>query len=325
MESNFVKTESIIEEIRNLKIHRNTHACPLMYEVVSVIGCEFQCIYCNALGQEEDERFLPVRVDMNYPQFLAGEIRKHKRAGENPIYYYSPKTDCFQKALIESGVTLEIIRIFNEQACNYILVTKGVPSNEIYKEMLKSGDRCQVIVTCGMPDDNLRRLIEPMSSSNEDRLAFAHRCVQDKLQVAAIIEPIIPFDDLSFVEEIMRNFADIGVNHFAVDFARISHICFQRLIKAIPEYEKELMTNYLSEACNNEVFKTAAGTNVTRYSPAKEYMLARFEEFKEMAKKMGGTVSICNSFGFEGFNDCAKERGYICMGINMDSFKLRNC
>lgn len=320
MQSNIIQIESKIDEIREVKIHKNTPQCPLIYEVVPVIGCEFQCTYCNALGQEEEEKFLPVRIDMNYPAFLRGEIKKHQSLGSNPMYYYSPKTDCFQKPLLDSGITEEIIRVFREMDCNYIIVTKGVPTESVYDEMLKSKDKCQVILTYGMPDDNLRKLIEPMSSSNEERLIFAQKCVDDGIQVAAIVEPILPLNDLSFVRDIMQKFVKIGVNHFAVDFARITQNCFHKLVKAIPEYEAELRNNYLSENCNRQIFKTASGVNVERYSPSKEYMLSKFNEFKETAKTWDCTVSICNSFGFDGFNDEAVKRGYICMGINIDKF-----
>jgi DNA repair photolyase len=299
-----------------------------MYEVVPVIGCEFQCIYCNALGQEEEEKFLPVRVDTNYPNFLRQEIEKHKESENTPIYYYSAKTDCFQKPLLDSGVTENILKVFKEMDCQYILVTKGVPSESVYKVMLESKNKCQIIITYGMPNDDMRKLVEPMSSSNKERMEFAKRCVEDGFQISAIIEPIFPFNDLSFVEDIMYEFVKIGINHFAVDFARISHTCFNRLLKAIPQYEEELKINYLAEDCNNEMFKTAAGTYIKRYSPSKSYMLDKFNNFKEIAKKWDATVSICNSFGFDGFNIEAGKRGYICMGINFErirTLEIKGC
>lgn len=300
-----------------INIHKNTDACPLIYEVVPVYGCEFECLYCHALGQEEVKKFLPVIVDSNYPKLLKSVIEEHKKEHLNPIYYYSPKSDCFQKPLLETGITREIIELFKENDCNYILVTKGVPSEDVFELMVQTKNRCQVIISYGMPNEQVRKSIEPMAALLNERIKFAKRCVDAGIQTAAILEPFLPFKDLSFVKDIMNKFVEIGVNHFAVDFARVTHICLERIINAIPQYSQELKENYILENSHNEVSTTAGGNKVIRYSPPKEYMLEKFNYFKEIAKELNATVSVCNSFGFEGFNKEAGERGYICMGINI--------
>lgn len=304
-------------DMLKIKIHSNTPTCPLIYELVPVMGCEFQCTYCNALGQENTENFLPVKVDTDYPKFLRGEIRKHKEINKNPLYYYCPKSDCFQRPLIETGVTRKILEVLRDEECSYILVTKGVPTDDLFELLVETRDKCQIIITYGMPTEEIRKSVEPCAATLQERIVFAKKCVDAGIQTAAILEPLFPFKDLSFVGEIMDKFIAVGVDHFAIDFARVTHGCLERIAKQIPEYIDEFKEIYIQDDSHNEGYNTANGTQVIRYSPPKKYMLEKFKLIKKMAEERGSTVSICNSFGFDDFNEEARKRGYICMGINM--------
>lgn len=306
-----------IESIRHLKLHKNTTRCPLIYEIVPVIGCEFQCVYCNALGQEEGNDFVPVQLDMNYVDFFRKEIEKHKEQGIFPLYYYSPKTDCFQNALLESGITKQILEILNKHQSEYIIVSKGVPNDEVFEELVKSGERCQIIITYGMPTEEYREKLEKGAASNEQRYEFAKKCINNNIQACIILEPILPLADLSYVEDIMKCFTGIGIKHFALDFARISEICLQNMIEILPECKEQFEKIYHDSDADKQMFRTAKGTTVLRSAPSKAYILAQFMEFKKIAKKYGATVSACNSFGFDEFNEDANEIGYQCMGIKV--------
>lgn len=306
-----------IDNIRHLKLHSNTERCPLIYEVVPVIGCEFRCVYCNALGQEEGNKFVPVQVDKNYVSFLKEEIEKNIAQDIKPLYYYSPKTDCFQGALLNTGITKGILEVFNEFECEYILVSKGVASDDAFEEMKKSGDRCQMIITYGMPDEEARKKLEMGAASNQERYAYAKRCVENNIQTCIILEPILPLADLSYVEEIIQKFTALGVKHFALDFARISELCLQNIMKVLPEHKEQFDMIYHDPDADKQTFKTAIGTVVMRSAPSKKYILSRYMEFKDMANQYGATVSSCNSFGFDEFNEQANNVGYQCMGIKL--------
>ena len=306
-----------IDSIRFLKLHKNTKRCPFIYEVVPVIGCEFQCVYCNALGQEEGKNFIPVQIDKNYVEYLRNEIKKNVENNITPMYYYSPKTDCFQKPLLESGITRDILKVFNEFECEYILVSKGIPDDESFNEIVKSGTRCQMIITYGMPNEKYRKVLEKGAASNQERFDYAKKCIENKIQTCIILEPILPLEDLTFVNEIIEKFSKIGIKHFALDFARVSELCLQEMQKELPDDKEQLDKIYHMKDADIQSFKTAKGTIVERIAPSKKYILDRFMEFKEIANKYDATVSSCNSFGFDEFNEQAAERGFQCMGIRI--------
>lgn len=306
-----------IDSIRHLKLHSNTERCPLIYEVVPVIGCEFCCTYCNALGQEEGNQFVPVQVDVNYVSFLREEIRNNIAKNIKPLYYYSPKTDCFQNALLKTGITKGVLEVFNEFDCEYILVSKGVPSDDVFEEIKKSGDRCQMIITYGMPDEETRKKLEPGAAANQERFDYAKRCVENGIQTCIILEPILPIADLSYVEDIIKKFTSVGIKHFALDFARISELCLEKMMSVLPEHKIQLEKIYHDPEADKQTFKTAIGTVVMRSAPNKKYILEKFMEFQKIANQFGATVSSCNSFGFDEFNEQANNVGYQCMGIKI--------
>lgn len=306
-----------INSLRDLKIHSNSPRCPQIHEVVPVYGCEFQCEYCNALGQEEGRQFIPVQIDTGYPEFLENEIVSAMKNNNFPYYYFSPKTDCFQRPLLDTKITLKIIQLFNKYECEYILVSKGVPNEEVFEEMKKSGNRCQMIITYAMPTEEFREKLEKGAATNQERYEFAKQCIENGIKTVIILEPILPLENQDFVEHIMKEFTDIGINHFALDFARISEESLNRITEIIPECKEQLEKIYKDPDADRQAFKTAKGTIVTRTAPSKKYILDRFNYFKEVAKGMGATVSACNSFGFHDFNQEANAVGYECMGIRL--------
>jgi hypothetical protein len=85
----------------------------------------------------------------------------------------------------------------------------------------------------------------------------------------------------------------------------------------LPECKEQLDKVYHDPDADKQTFKTAKGTVVTRTAPSKQYILEQFNKFKAIAKKMGATVSACNSFGFKEFNNEANTVGYECMGIRL--------
>jgi DNA repair photolyase len=276
-------------------------------------------VYCNALGQEEGNNFIPVQIDTNYFEFLREEIKKHRGQELYPLYYYSPKTDCFQKALLETGITKQILEVFNEFGSEYIIVSKGVPTEDVFEEILKSKERCQVIITYGMPNEEYRIKLEKDAATNDERFQFAKKCVETNVQTCIILEPILPLADLSFVADIIKRFTEINIKHFALDFARISDVSLQNIVEILPECKEQFESVYLNHEADKQNFCTAKGTIVTRSAPSKKYILERFMEFKDIAKQYGATVSSCNSFGFDEFNEDANKAGYQCMGIKLSN------
>ena len=307
----------IAQDCPEIKLHSNTQYCPLIYELIPAHGCSFECAYCNVYSLKEEKTYYPITVFERYPDLLRETIGRHKAMGEKPVYYFSPKTDAFQDALIKTQITHKILQVLLEEQVPYILVTKGkLPDDKVLGLLKESRRFGRVLVSYGMKNEFHAKILEPYAATLDERLELATVCTKNEIPVMGIIEPILPLDDLSFVRNNFIKFVDIGVNHFAIDFARISRICLEGLIQKLPELG-ELRKIYYAEDAISQNFQTGAyyRESTERYAPSQQYHIENFNLIKEYAEGLGATVSKCNYFMIPGLNDNAYKKGFLCFGI----------
>ncbi len=305
------------DEIPEVKAHSNTEYCPLIFELIPAYGCEFECDYCNVYSMKEQSDFHPVTVFKHYPEIVEKTIDQHVSEGLNPVYYFSPKTDVFQHALVDSKVTEQILEVLVRKKAQYILVTKGkLPNPEILELLRQSKDTGRVLISCGMKNQEHASALEPYAASIEERFQLAEICVKNGIPAMGVIEPILPLKNVEFVGDIIKRFVDIGVDHFAVDFARISLACLDKLLEKCPELV-ELRDIYGDPNAIGQTFGTGPYKRdpIMRYAPSYDYLQEKYNLIDGYAKELGATISICNYFNVPGINTRAYERGFLCFGI----------
>lgn len=308
---------ALSDELPEIHPHSNTQYCPLIYELIPAHGCAFECEYCNVYNLKAESCFYPITVFKNYPALVEKTVKEHQTEGVDPVYYFSPKTDIFQPALVETGVTQKILEVLVQTKSRYILVTKGkLPGPEIIDLLVQSEGRGRVLVSYGMKNQAHADVLEPFAATLEERFDLAKQCTQNGIPAMGVIEPILPLQDLSFVEQIIKMFVDIGIDHFAVDFARISLACLDKLVAKLPELA-ELNDIYRSPEAISQNFGTGPykREEVERFAPSADYLHRTFNLIEEYAKKQNATISICNYFPVPGINTRAYDRGFLCFGI----------
>lgn len=315
--------KGICDEIL-INSHGNTAFCNKnMVEINPTIGCQFQCQYCNAYTQEKDNFFEDVRLFQDYPDYLKNYLEEHKTELDKLFFYFSPKVDMLQECLIESGVTEKILSLLNDYGARYFSVTKGkTPPEKIRKLLIEGRDINQIIISCTMPNERVREILEPGAATISERLEFAKFCKENSIPVTAIFSPILPVEDLEFVKEYIKYYISIGINHFRVDFTEISRDSLDKLISLVPEYEEDFKAVYLDKDAEITKWKVPyKNVMMERYWPSINYMKEKFEMLRDYAKSLDdeATVSVCNSLCVAnklcGFNDEAKKRGYNCIGV----------
>lgn len=311
-----------------IKLHSNSAFCPFVYELIPAHGCEFECAYCNVYSMNENKAFYPVTVFKDYPDLVSETIDKHRleNGNESPFYYLSPKTDVFQKSLIETNITHKILEVLVKKKVPFILVTKGkLPDEDILQLLIKSREKCRVLVSYGMKNEEHAKILEPYAASLEERFELACKCSENLIPAMGVIEPILPFRDLTFVKEIIDKFVDLKINLFAFDFARISKICLNELIEKLPELN-ELNEVYCDEEANIQNFQTGPyhRKNVLLYGPSNKYRIEKFTFLKEYAESKGAIVSICNSYKLKSINENSYKKGFLCFGI-YDPVRSKQC
>ncbi len=158
--------------------------------------------------------------------------------------------------------------------------------------------------------------MEPLAASIEERFEFADLCAKNGIPAMGVIEPILPFKNIEFVGDIIKRFVDMGIDHFAVDFARISIACLEKLIEKLPDLA-ELRDIYGAPNAIGQTFGTGPYKReaVQRYAPSYDYLQEKYNLIDGYAKERGATISICNYFKIPGINTRAYQRGFLCFGI----------
>lgn len=86
------------------------------------------------------------------------------------IFYFSPKIDAFQDCLIESGITYNIMKILRKYNKIYIIVTKGkTPPKNIAELLIESRELVQILSSCSMPNEEVRKVVEPGAAKISER------------------------------------------------------------------------------------------------------------------------------------------------------------
>ncbi len=321
-----------IDEMVEIVNHANSPACPKrMLELNPAFGCQFQCAYCGIYALEKDF-FGEVIIYDDYPKYLDGWLTEHPQAARDHYFYFSAKTDCFQPALIESGVTLACLEILRKHRARYFLVTKGgVPPQEICDSMVAAKDLNQVIISVTMPTEALRAAIEPGAAPNSERLALAKFCVANGIFVTASCCPVLPIGDRTYLKGIFEQLGAAGVKHFFFDFARLSRDAVNNMIEILPEHRESFECHYFTpEARLSRWHMPHRNVTIDKYQPPERYMLDAFQALADCAREVvpGATVSVCNHFNtpqtLPGFNRRARAECISCMGQRFDLLGRRS-
>ena len=153
----------------------------------------------------------------NYHSYLRGILDREQ--GEDHFYYFSPKTEAFQEASLQTGIAHNILRTFidhyeaypNSRARLFIASKAGVDhlrykhrGDRIIDLLARLGSRVQFNTSVSIMPAKLRDILEPYGATIEKRLEAVGLC-QDHgiLAESALVQPIIlPY----LTEENMHDF-----------------------------------------------------------------------------------------------------------------------
>jgi DNA repair photolyase len=311
-----------IDELSTVTQHSNSPTCPKgMLELNPAFGCQFRCTYCGIYALEKNF-YNEVAVYDDFPEYLDTYCTRNAVDLANKYFYFSAKTDCLQSVLVESGITLKILRVLRKHNLRYFIVTKGgLPSQEIQDELLNSRDLNQVIISATTPDENLREILEPGTPSVDARMELARFCIENGIFTTASCCPILPLDDGSYMADTVERCSSSGLSHFYFDFARLSREGIMNLIKLFPEYRTGFEKAYFTPDAQITRWRMShRDMTIDKYQPPLKYMLNIFERMRDMVQDVApdATVSVCNHFStpetLPGYNARAHDAGISCIG-----------
>jgi DNA repair photolyase len=180
-------------------------------------GCEHGCSYCYARPTHEYWGYSAgldfervILMKRNAPELLEQALRKPAWKGE--AITISGNTDCYQPVERREGITrkvLEVVQRFNQPIG---MITKNaliLRDLDILQDMA-SRQQAQVAISLTTLNEDLRRVLEPRTSTALMRLRAIEELTKAGVPVHVMIAPIIPALNEPEVPALLKAAADAG-------------------------------------------------------------------------------------------------------------------
>ncbi|RLI63435.1 MAG: radical SAM protein [Candidatus Asgardarchaeum californiense] len=187
----------------------------LDYSLNPYRGCQHGCVYCyvpNILRIHRNLWGNFVDVKSNIPNILSKELKNKKRG----IVGISTVTDPYQP--IEKKYKLT--RYCLEQLLRYdfpiCIQTKSSLVSRDFEIISKFSD-AEIMISIATFDDNARQLLEPNSSSIDDRLKVLKECSRRGIKSSVFFGPIYPTITKDDIPQILDTFIEYNVSEIMID------------------------------------------------------------------------------------------------------------
>jgi len=201
----------------------------MWYSMNPYQGCEHGCIYCYArnsfeywgysAGMDFESRIL---VKQQAPQLLRKFLMNPK--WECLPIGLSGNTDCYQPAEKKFRLTrrlLEVCREFN-QPVGIITKNAGVLRDRDILQELAAKNLVSVIVSLTTFDEDLRRAMEPRTTTGVQRLRTIEQLAAAGIPAGVMLGPMIPGLNDHELPAILRRAAAAGASFSAYTFIRLN-------------------------------------------------------------------------------------------------------
>lgn len=180
-------------------------------------GCEHGCAYCYARPTHEYwgygagldfERV--VMMKRTAPQLLEKVLRDPR--WETEVISISGNTDCYQPIERKEGITRKVLEVAQRFRQPVGIITKNalvLRDMDILAEMAANG-LARVAISLTTLDEELRRKMEPRTSTAVNRLRTISELTAAGVPVHAMIAPVIPGLNDSEVPALLKAAADAG-------------------------------------------------------------------------------------------------------------------
>ena len=194
-----LETQYTFVEAKTLLNKVDSPDVPGEYSINPYQGCEHGCVYCYArnthpywgysAGLDFESKIL---VKSNAPELLDQKLSS-KSWKATPIMM-SGNTDCYQPIERKTGITRKLLEVFWKHRHPVSIITKNtliLRDLDILKN-LAIHKLVTVAVSINTLDDELRKKLEPRTSTINKRIQLVRQLSQHGIPVTVLAAPIIP-------------------------------------------------------------------------------------------------------------------------------------
>jgi len=204
----------------------------LDYSLNPYRGCQHGCLYCyvpNVLKIDRNKWGSFVEARTNIPFILSKEL-KNKKPGTIGISTVTDPYQPIENKLKLTRCCLEQIAKYNFPVC--IQTKSKLVIRDI--DIISRLSDVEIMFSIGTLDDNERKILEPNSSSINDRLNTMKKFSDEKIKTTVFFRPIYPTIKVEDLERIIDIFIENGANEIMVDKFNLKPGILQILEKKFP-------------------------------------------------------------------------------------------
>ena len=224
-----VKTQYIETVSKSIVNKVDSPDVSMLYSMNPYQGCEHGCIYCFARNSFEYWGYSAgidfeskIIVKKNAPQLLR-KFLLHPKWECVPISI-SGNTDCYQPAEKRFRLTQNLLEVCNQfnQPVGIITKNAGILRDKILLEEMAKKNIVSVIVTITSLNEDLRRVMEPRTTTGLQRLKVIEQLSKAGVQVGVMMGPVIPGLNDAEMPAILKAAAGAGATFSGYTFIRLN-------------------------------------------------------------------------------------------------------
>ncbi len=201
----------------------------MWYSINPYQGCEHGCIYCFARNSFEYWGYSAgidferkIMVKKNAPELLRKFLMNPK--WECVPISISGNTDCYQPAEKKFGITRQLLEVCSEFNQPVGLITKnaGMLRDKDMLADMASRNLVSVIVSITSLNEDLRRVMEPRTTTGKQRLRLIEEMSKAGVRMGVMLGPMIPGLNDHEMHDIIKLASDAGALFSAYTFIRLN-------------------------------------------------------------------------------------------------------
>jgi DNA repair photolyase len=191
----------------------------LLYSLNAYRGCQHHCAYCYApsvLRMKQGQWDSTIEVKINIPMILAKELKTKKPGVVGISTVTDPYQPVEQKYLLTRYCLEQLLKVdfpIHIQTKS-TLVTRDI-------DLISRFSESQVMMSIATAHDEQRKLLEPYSSSIQERLSALRTYADAGVKTSVFFGPVYPTTSLEEIASILDTFREAGATEIWIDMLRL--------------------------------------------------------------------------------------------------------
>jgi DNA repair photolyase len=223
----------------------------LTYSLNPYRGCMHNCVYCygpNVLRLPREHWGETIKVKTNIPMVLAKELQT-KKSG---VVGISTVTDPYQPLEQKYFLTRYCLeQLLRHDFPAHIQTKSALVTRDI--DLLSRFSDAQVMVSIGTLHDPERKLLEPYTSSIQDRLAALRKLADAGVNTSVFFGPVYPTITITEIPHILDMFSEVGVSEVWIDKLNLKPGIWESIEKTICQ-NQQMHRVFLKNLFENKVY-----------------------------------------------------------------------